>query len=298
MVVAASVYLVVSMLDPYRLRVRGRVGSAQKVSIPDAIGDAAVTTGQREPSGWIESISSLGQKAIKAERPELARQLEKAGIRNRRASNIYYLASIICLLIPAGATLSFGVVNQLPFSITLLSSSAAAAIGVLSPRLWLFSAIRNYQTQLSNALPDFLDLMTVCVEAGMSTQESIRRVSEELLLVHPVLSSELMIVRKDIDLGTTVDQALRRLGNRTDSDDLRSLSAFLKESQRFGTNIAEALRCHADMLRVRREQAAEESAQKAAVKILLPTILLIFPATFVVIVGPAAIQIYESFTSQ
>jgi tight adherence protein C len=123
-------------------------------------------------------------------------------------------------------------------------------------------------------------------------------VSDELRLAHPALASELGFVQRDIELGATVDQALKRFATRTDYEAVRTLSTFIREAQRFGTNITDALRSHADMLRSQREQAAEESAQKASVKILIPTLLLIFPATFVVIVGPAVIQIHEAFAAK
>jgi tight adherence protein C len=140
--------------------------------------------------------------------------------------------------------------------------------------------------------------MIVCLEGGLSLQETIRRVSDELRLAHPALASELGFVQRDIELGATVDQALKRFATRTDYEAVRTLSTFIREAQRFGTNITDALRSHADMLRSQREQAAEESAQKASVKILIPTLLLIFPATFVVIVGPAVIQIHEAFAAK
>jgi tight adherence protein C len=129
-------------------------------------------------------------------------------------------------------------------------------------------------------------------------QETIRRVNEELKLAHPVLAHELDIVQRDIDLSCSIDQALKRFALRTDCEGIRTLSTFIREAQRFGTQITDALRNHADMLRSQREQLAEENAQKAAVKILLPTMLLIFPAIFVVLVGPAAIQIHEAFAAK
>src|SRR6185503_12338062 len=132
---------------------------------------------------------------------------------------------------------------------------------------------------------------------GLSLQETIRRVNEELQLAHPILASELDIVQRDIDLSCSIDQALKKFAVRTDCEGIRTLSTFIRESQRFGTQITDALRNHADMLRSQREQLAEENAQKAAVKILIPTLILIFPAIFVVLVGPAVIQIQQAFAS-
>ena len=148
---------------------------------------------------------------------------------------------------------------------------------------------------LRRSLPDFLDLMIVCLQGGLSIQETIRRVGDELRLAHPILAGELSTVQRDVELGATVDQAFRRFAARTDYEGVRTLSTFVRESQRFGTQLTEALRLHAEMLRLQREEAAEEMAQKAAVTILLPTLLLIFPTVFVVLVGPAVIQIQEAF---
>jgi tight adherence protein C len=168
----------------------------------------------------------------------------------------------------------------------------------LLPGLWLDRSIVKHHLQLRKSLPDLLDLMTVCLEGGMSLQATIRRVAVELQIAHPALSLELATVQRDIELGATVDQALKRFAVRTDYEGVRTLSAFIREAQKFGTNITEALRSHADMLRSQREQSAEENAQKAAVKILLPTLILIFPAIFIVAVGPAIIQIQEAFAAK
>ncbi|PQO38518.1 type II secretion system F family protein [Blastopirellula marina] len=296
--VAIGTYWGISALDPYRLKVRGRVGVAQKSVVTSSGAETLVATEQDAPNDWMRTSTGYFQRLLQSEGPELARRLQKAGIRNPHAIHYYNVSCLASVLVLGGISVSLCVAYRLPINSLLLGSSTAGLIGILIPRLWLMRAVSRYQAELNKTLPDFLDLMTICVEAGMSLQETIRRVSEELLLIHPTFGNELKFVQRDIDLGATVDQALRRFANRTDCDDLRSLTSILKETQRFGTNIADALRCHADMLRSRREQAAEESAQKAAVKILLPTILLIFPATFVVIVGPAAIQIYESFSKQ
>jgi len=151
---------------------------------------------------------------------------------------------------------------------------------------------------LSRTLPDLLDLMIVCLEGGLSLQATFHRVTEEVNLSHGQLAQELLIVQGDIDLGATIDQALKRFAQRTQYEGVKSLHAFVREAQRFGTNISEALQSHADMLRVQRQQSLEEQAQKAAVTMLLPTLLLILPAVFVVLVGPAVIEIQLAFAGK
>jgi tight adherence protein C len=138
--------------------------------------------------------------------------------------------------------------------------------------------------------------MIVCLDSGLSLQGTILRVSEEMRIAHPTLAGELEIVQRDMALGATVDVALKRFADRSGYEGIRTMSTFVREAQRFGTELAEALRTHADMLRYQRAQAAEETAQKASVKILLPVLLLILPAVFVVLAGPAAIQIQAAFS--
>jgi tight adherence protein C len=186
----------------------------------------------------------------------------------------------------------------LPLDKTIIAGCLLGAFGSILPGLWLDHRIALRLRMLRRSLPDFLDLMIVCLEGGLSIQESVRRVSEELQLAHPALAVELGIVQRDIELGASVASALKRFAVRSDYEGVRTLSTFVREAQRFGTNLSDALRLHADMLRTQRESAAEEMAQKASVKVLLPTLLCIFPAIFVVLVGPALIQIQEAFAAK
>jgi tight adherence protein C len=150
---------------------------------------------------------------------------------------------------------------------------------------------------LGRALPDFLDLVVACLGGGLSVQAALQQVAEELKLAHPELSAELRIVLRDIEMGRTLDHALEQLAARTAMEELKSLCSFVHQTTKFGTTITDALSQMAEMLRIQREQTAEEMAQKAAVKILFPTMLFIFPTVFVVLAGPAAIQIKEGLTA-
>jgi tight adherence protein C len=175
-------------------------------------------------------------------------------------------------------------------------ATVAALSGFLAPELWLKRRANRRQAVLARSLPDFLDLMVACLEAGQSVQAAVQRVTDELRLAHPVLSQEMSIVQREIELGATPASALKHCADRSGTDSIRSLGAFVEQTQRFGTTLVEALRVHADTLRTQREQRAEEKAQRAAVKILFPTLLFIFPAIFVVLAGPAAIQLHEHFS--
>lgn len=296
-VVALATYMLFAAFDPYRRRVQGRVDQLQH----NFDGTKSLSTGvlpsEDSTSFVIDLLQRVGLDRAHS-RQQIKERLTKAGIYDPAAPLRFLLLRLGLLVIGVAITLGAGLVGLLSMDLALLFALVAAGVGVVLPSFWLDRAVKRHHLLLRRSLPDFLDLMIICLEGGLSLQETIRRVSDELLLSHPIFASELGIVQRDIELGATVDQALKRFAIRTDYDGLRTLSAFIRESQRFGTNITEALRSHADMLRSQREQAAEENAQKVAVKILLPTLLLIFPAIFVVAVGPAIIQIHEAFVSE
>jgi tight adherence protein C len=140
-------------------------------------------------------------------------------------------------------------------------------------------------------------MLVVCVEAGLGLNQAIVRVSHEVERISPVLSEQLELVNLEIRAGTAREDALRNLGERTGLDDIRSLTAMLIQTDRFGTSIAQALRVQADTLRTKRRQRAEEAAAKTTIKLVFPLVLFIFPAMFVVILGPAIIQIIQALAS-
>src|SRR6185369_12439875 len=147
------------------------------------------------------------------------------------------------------------------------------------------------------ALPDALDLMVVCVEAGLGLNAALNRVGQEMDLVEPALAEELAMTNREIRAGRARDEALRNLGNRTGVDDLKSLVAMLVQTDRFGTSIADSLRVFADSMRTKRRQRAEELVAKAAIKLIFPLLLCIFPALFIVLMGPALIRIWDLFNA-
>ena len=153
--------------------------------------------------------------------------------------------------------------------------------------------IRARQKEIQLSLADTLDMLVVCVEAGLGLNQALVRVSEEIDYVSNVMSQELMLTNFEIRAGTPRDQAMRNLGDRTGVADLKSLTAMLIQTDRFGTSIAKALRVHSDTLRVKRRQRAEEAAAKTTIKLVFPLVMFIFPAMFVVILGPAILHIME-----
>lgn len=176
----------------------------------------------------------------------------------------------------------------------LLPMSVGGLVGYLFPQAYLRLKIRAHQKELNYGLADALDLMVVCVEAGLTIDASVERVGREMILAHPAISREFAITHMETRVGLSRAESLKNLGQRTGCAALQSLAAMLIQADRFGTSIASALRIHAESLRANRQFAAEEMAAKAAVKMSFPLILFIFPALFIVLAGPTVIRLMES----
>jgi tight adherence protein C len=297
-VVAGATYALLRWFDSSNARVQSRVegllgdghGSAHSSNaLPQQLAVALPRL-----TAWLEKTKPLELE----NKAGLEKRLVKAGLHSRSAVAWYFAARLFFMVIPCAAMIAVGVAGYVPIDRSLLLGFCFGGLGAYVPTFWLDRRIYKHHLTIRRALPDFLDLMIVCLEGGLSLQETLRRVNEELQIAHPVFARELSIVQQDIDVCASPDQALKRWAARTDFEGIRTLSTFIRESQKFGTQITDALRNHAEMMRSQREQCAEENAQKAAVKILLPTLLLIFPAIFVVLVGPAVIQIQHAFAAK
>jgi tight adherence protein C len=167
----------------------------------------------------------------------------------------------------------------------------AALLGYLGPEIWLTQRISKRQHVIRLSMPDALDLLVICVEAGLGLDQAMFRVSQELKIAHPELCEELELVSTEIRVGKTRIEALRALATRTGVDDIKALVAMLVQTDRFGTSVAQSLRVHSDDLRTKRRQRAEEAAAKTTVKMVPPLVFFIFPALLVVILGPAVISL-------
>jgi tight adherence protein C len=161
------------------------------------------------------------------------------------------------------------------------------------PKIVLFRMIKHRQTNIKLSLPDALDLLVICVEAGLGLDQALTRVSHEVAFAHPALSEELQLVTLETRAGRPRGDALRNLVLRTGVDDIRALVAVLIQTDRFGTSIAQALRVHSDSLRTERRQRAEEAAAKTTIKMVPVLVLCLFPAMFIVSIGPVAIGVYR-----
>jgi tight adherence protein C len=224
-------------------------------------------------------------------RSQLQARLLQAGLYRASALQIFFVARLAAMLLPPLLGALLGTLGVVPLHSGLLYGAILGGLGMVLPGIWLDRRVAARHLALRRSLPDFLDLFVACVESGLTLRAAIAQVTDELRKVHPELSEEFSVSNKQIEFGSTLETAMQDLAARTKLDELRSFSTFVQQAQRFGATMGAALRDLADMLRTQRELRAEELAQKAAVKILIPTLLFIFPTVFVVLAAPAAIKI-------
>ena len=240
----------------------------------------------------LEWFAQFNQPSNAEEVRATRRTLIHAGYRSRKAS-VYFIGSKLLLAILMACVMAMIPAKLLgfpTFSKLIFYCVLAAACGYYAPVLWLRRAIARRKDALQRAIPDSLDLMVVCVEAGLGLDQAIGRVGEEVIRTHPELSDELNVLSLELRTGVSRLDALRNLAQRMDIDEVRNLVALLVQTDRFGTSIGQALRVHAESMRTTRRLKAEELAAKLPVKLLLPLIFFIFPSMFIVIIGPAAIK--------
>lgn len=229
------------------------------------------------------------------DRTHLRDRLLHAGYRRPSAGMIFMGSRVVLAgLFALTAALVLTFVSVTPQQ-RLLALVGSAVLGWMLPFLYLKKKVQARQDELQRSLPDALDLMVVCVEAGLGLNQALVRVGEEMDRVSTTLAEELTLVSLEIRAGTPREDALANLGKRTGVSDIRAFTSMLIQTDRFGTSIADALRVHADELRTKRRQRAEEEAAKLTVKMLIPIVMFIFPAIFLVILGPAVFHVSEFF---
>ena len=217
------------------------------------------------------------------------RILAHAGVRQAGALSLLRGVKLVMALAFAGTLWASGRYQSNPVFLFVL----AAVAGFVVPDIWLTWRVRHRQHGIQTGLADALDLLIVCIEAGLALDQSILRVSQELSLVHPELSEELQLMNLEVRVGKARAEALHALAVRTGVDDVRSLVSLLIQADRFGTSIAQSLRVFSENLRTLRRQRAEELAAKTTVKMIPVLVLFIFPALFVVLLGPAVLRMME-----
>jgi len=207
----------------------------------------------------------------------------------RRPTAIMALRGVKVLMPIALVTLA--IVTRFYQQSPYLIPMAAVVAGYILPDFWLNFRVRRRQRQMQKGLPDCLDLLVICVEAGLGLDQALMRVSQELRIAHRQLSDELQMVNLEMRVGKTRLEALRELARRTGMEDIQALVAMLIQTDRFGTSVAQSLRVHADDLRMKRRQRAEEAGAKTSVKMVPPLVFFIFPALLIVVLGPAVISL-------
>jgi tight adherence protein C len=240
----------------------------------------------------METVENVMPKS-KQEVSIVVQRLTMAGYRNESAMKIFYGCKVVAPLLLSAIALVTGLANFGPFFVYLLT----LGVGFLAPDFYLGKMIAKRQKRLNKGLPDVLDLLVICMEAGLSLDQATARSARELTLSQPELCDELNVVVLEQRAGRARSDAWKNMSDRTGVESLRNLVSMMVQTEQFGTSIAKMLRVHSDTLRTQRVQLVEEMAAKTSVKLVFPLVLFIFPALFLVTLGPAAIVMVESFSA-
>jgi tight adherence protein C len=239
--------------------------------------------------GVVEHFEHVLPKS-QAEVSLISQRLIRAGYRNESTVKVFYGSKVLVPLILCGIALVSGLGDYSPVFVYI----GALGFGFLMPDFWLGKQIAKRQKAIRKGLPDVLDLLVICIEAGLSLDQATARTAEELRDGQPELCDELRVVVLEQRAGRPRSDTWKHLADRTDVDCVRNLVSMLVQSEQFGTSIAKTLRVHSDNLRTQRVQAVEEMAAKTTVKLVFPLVLFIFPSLFLVTLGPAVIQMIDS----
>jgi len=240
--------------------------------------------------GETELIEMLSGKDITGSRLLLA----QAGYRGIEAYTVYLIVRWVAPVALAVLAFVYGKFSGSPSRSIFIITVSAGILGFILPDLWLRLRIRERIEEITNALPDALDLMVVCVEAGLGLNPAFIKITEEFRFSSPSLSEEFDVVAREMAAGKPRPEAMRALADRTGVEDVKSLVGMLVQTDKLGTSLAQSLRVHSDSLRVRRRQRAEEAAAKTTIKLIFPLVFLLFPALFIVLLGPAFIHIFSA----
>lgn len=233
----------------------------------------------------------LGEEQQSALRSKLA----MAGVRSEGAPMVFMasktIMGLVVLVVVLVATWKAGH----PLSNVLGLTAGLGALSFMLPNVWLSLITSERQKKIKKGLADALDMMVIMVEAGLGLDAGIQRVGQEMAEAYPELAEEFRIANAEMNMGLNRSQALQNLADRIGLNEMRSLASVIIQAERFGSSVGKTLRIQSDTLRVKRQQAAEEAAQKTAVKLLIPLVLFIFPALMIVVGGPAVMGLMQSF---
>ncbi len=279
-------FIVLAASDPVRKRMKYFLAGA----------NAGGEHGLPEASSKLEPVSKYLLPSNQQERNETKERLMHAGFVSSGALGIFYGVRILLFVIlPSAVIVIAPAFPELTPKQVLISIGVAAFLAFLLPGMVLDRLISNRKRKLRNAFPDALDLLIVCVEAGMGLNPALQRVADELEVSHPELAAEFVLVTVEIRAGIDRVESLKNLAKRTGLEDINGMVSLLAQSMRFGTSVAETLRVYSEDFRDKRMQAAEEEAAKVGTKMIFPMVLFLFPAFFVVAIGPAILKVLEAF---
>ena len=274
--------------------------AAQAEELPKPQRIRTVAPGEPLTMRLVRPLSRLWPLGAGSQR-QVRELLVHAGIREKAAVEVFTGAKLaLAIALPAGVTAFFMWWSTTP-DVTLnvrkllMYDAMALVAGMMLPQMWLRSRAKKRIESVRLSLPDVLDILIVCVESGLGLDAALVRVSREMREVAPEFCEELELLNLEISAGKPRDECLRNLGLRSGSDEVESLAARVNQSAKYGTNLADSLRIHSESLRQKRRNEAEERAAKTTVKLLFPLIFFIFPAIFVVILGPALVKVMETF---
>lgn len=278
--------------DAMKRRLSGKRGVDEKAEVRE---QARAKAAERIVKKATPVLDRLILPVSSEERTQLRAKLIQAGYRHKSAQTIYLAAKTVMLVVCAGGALAVAQLMNYDGVTSLGAVCLGAGLGFVAPGIWLGSSTSSRQAKIRRGLPDILDLLVVSVESGLALDAALKRVGDEMIRVHPDISQEFRIATVEGQMGIPRAEALENMSQRVGLDELRSVVSVITQAERFGTSVAKALRSQSEALRTKRRQAAEEKAQKTAVKLMIPLVLFIFPAMGVVLAGPAAINLMEAF---
>jgi tight adherence protein C len=253
---------------------------------------------QAKSQRLMSALQALGQQVGSGRKDTTAVRLFliQAGFSDPRAVSMYW-ASRVSLAVGLPVLALFGLpILGVATNKVLLAVLYFGAMGWIAPSFYVKRRLKARQKEVQLALADMLDMLVVCVEAGLGLNQALLRVADEIDHVSPVMSEQLALVNLEMRAGTPRDEALKNFAERTGLPDIKSLVNMMIQTDRFGTSVADALRVHSDTMRTKRRQRAEEAAAKTTIKLVFPLVLFVFPAMFLVVIGPSALAIYRTFS--
>jgi tight adherence protein C len=259
--------------------------SAKKKGLIGQIQDSGFSVGN-----LVEHFNSVIPKS-QAEVSVVKARLIRAGYRTESSIKIFNGAKFLTPVIICTIAWTTGLYKLSPFFVF----ACGLGLGFLGPDFWLGNKIKKRQSIIRKGLPDVLDLLVICIEAGLSLDQATVKAAEELRYAQPELCDELNVVVLEQRAGRPRDESWKHLSERTDVDAIRNLVSMLVQSEQFGTSVGKTLRTHSDTLRTKRVQQVEEAAAKTTIKLIFPLVFFIFPALFLVVLGPSVIIMMESF---